>query len=165
MNIFAAKMDISGKSEVSFIPLGVVVCLILCVNFSFFIILCRGTSVVQTRFSRTAMNMLLRAYFAFCLSQIEPSISFSAVLCIISSHSLCRSAAHVLSSCCFCAILLASFSAQQEITFYSNDSLSFPYTAIMLVDFSLSRWSEGNFMLTVCGRVTWPHRDIIFILS
>lgn len=42
MNIFAAQMNISGKSEVSFIPLGVVVCLILCKpQFLYFIILCR----------------------------------------------------------------------------------------------------------------------------
>ena len=138
MNIFAAQMDISGKSEVSFIPLGVVVCLILCkLQFLYYFVqrnICCSDSFLQDCYEHASPGLL-----CFLSSQIEPSISFSAVVCIISSHSLCRSAAHVLSSCCFCAILLASFSAQQEITFYSNDLLSFPYTAIMLVDFSLSR--------------------------
>lgn len=89
MNIFAAQMNISGESEVSFIPLGVVVCLILCkLQFLCFIFLCGGASVVQTRFSRTVMNILLQAYFAFCLLRLSHQ-SLSVLFCASLEASLC----------------------------------------------------------------------------
>lgn len=69
MNIFSAQVNISGKSEVSFIPLGVVVCLIMCkLQFLYFIFLCGGASVVQTRFSKTVMNILLQPILLFVFS-------------------------------------------------------------------------------------------------